>query len=248
MLRDDLRALLDLSGCEADVSAASPLQAVVEAARAMVASTDDRAWALVPLDLTPYDAVVRRGRMAPLAQLASAVGVCDLVPLATPLLQDTTLYLDRQPDRWGEHRAYVRDETSLPGLPWFGFRGLDAAVAWMLAVSRDPAVLDVPAWEPDAWERGPMSAEWVLDRLLEEDLPGLWDRRRPIGGDALPIDLADRAPGWQRRLCLGALRHVGATGRVPDLGGARGWLGPEARAFVAHLDDLARALAAPKGA
>ncbi len=180
------------------------------------------------------------------AELEVAARVSGLVPFATEWWQHTVFYVDQTEDPEGNHRVYVRDEDSLPGLPEFSLPSVAAlARGWAQAAGGDTEV----AWErlvDDDWEEGPTSGSFVLETMVRGSLSSQWAMAgvgafmpsRPELADQ-PLPVGADAPG--RTLCLHALRVVRLAGELPlpqDLVLAA--LAPEHREYLEHLKELER--------
>lgn len=217
---------------------ADPFAAVLTILQLGSESSHPRAFGIVSCSelADPYPAVV--GAVAPeLPNLVCAMQVSQLVCAESEDLTDAALYFDPIADPKGQHRVYLRDQTSLPGIEWGVFVRLEDAVEWMLGVA-EGAVPDVPPPVRDQWEQSARSGGEVLERLLEEELPALWRGPFPRGGEPpeVAIDPDDRGPGWARRMCLLVLQWAAVEGVVPDLSMVP--LPPQQRRFVDHITQL----------
>lgn len=188
---------------------------------------------------SPYEAV--RTESAPAAVLAIAIEVSQLLPFSSERYQDLTLYADPIADEAGCHRVYGRDESTLPGGPWFRLESLAQALAWMT----DAVQGRTPPFptQTDAWDASPGSGGAVLEGLVELDLGVLWTTQAAPGPDVAAPEPAPREPGWGRRLCLEALQRV-ADGHPHGISQAvRAELSQAHQRFVDHLDELTAARA-----
>ena len=180
----------------------------VQALRALAADAD--AITARTFEGDPYAALVLADAPGS-AELEVAARVSGLVPFATEWWQHTVFYVDQTEDPEGNHRVYVRDEDSLPGLPEFSLPSVAAlARGWAQAAGGDTEV----AWErlvDDDWEEGPTSGSFVLETMVRGSLSSQWAMAgvgafmpsRPELADQ-PLPVGADAPG--RTLCLHALR------------------------------------------
>ena len=196
-------------------------------------------------EASPY-AGVAVGSAPEAHELAMAIQVAELEAFETPWWSGTGFYVDRVPDPEGRHRAYVRDEDALPGSPWLTLPDLGALADWWTRAAQGELEPAPEGMEDDDWELAPSSGAFVLEALLHGSLSSQWEiasmgvfEAKDVALGEMPLPVEPVGRGWQRSLCLHALRAIRRAGRFTlphDVDPAS--LASEHQAFLDHLRQL----------
>jgi len=184
-----------------------------------------------------------------------ALQVGEVEPFVTADLEGLIFLADTIADPEGMHRVYTLKDGMRGDLE---FADLTNALRWMTAQVRrakgelDDAQLqdiqsEASALLDDDWEKGPTSALYIVEELLDTPLLEAWDAisrgQWPlVESDGTDVSV-DREDGWQRRLSLWLTRRFLAT-RSLELPEEIGVSDMDAvhRALVDHLIDFEQAI------
>jgi hypothetical protein len=184
-----------------------------------------------------------------------ALQVGEVEPFIAPDLDGMIFLADTIADPEGKHRVYTLKDGMRGDLE---FSDLTDALRWMTAQVRhakgelDDAKLqdiqsEASALLDDEWEKGPMSALYIVEELLDTPLFEAWDAisrgQWPLVESDGSKASVDREDGWQRRLSLWLTRRFLAT-RSLELPEEIGVSDMDAihRSLVDHLIDFEQAI------
>lgn len=184
-----------------------------------------------------------------------ALQVGEVEPFVAPDLDGQIFVADTIADPEGRHRVYTLKDGTRGDLE---FAELTDALRWMTAQVRhakgelDDAKLqdiqsDASSLLDDEWEKGPTSALYIVEELLDTPLFEAWDAisrgQWPLVESDGSKASVDREDGWQRRLSLWLARRFLAT-RSLELPEEIGVSDMDAihRSLVDHLIDFEQAI------
>ena len=188
-------------------------------------------------------------------QLHWAIQVGEVEPFVVPGLEGLIFLSDTIADPEGRHRVYTIKDGMRGDLE---FADLTGVLRWMTAQVRhakgeyDDTELqeiqsDASALLDDEWEKGPTSALYIVEELLDTPLFEAWDAisrgQWPLVESDGSNPAVDREDGWQRRLSLWLTRRFLAT-RALELPEEIGVSDMDAvhRSLVEHLIDFEQAI------
>ncbi len=184
-----------------------------------------------------------------------ALQVGEVEPFIVSGLDGMIFLADTIADPEGKHRVYTLKDGTRGDLE---FADLTDALRWMTAQIRhakgelDDAKLqdiqsEASALLDDEWEKGPTSALYIVEELLDTPLFEAWDAisrgQWPLVESDGSKASVDREDGWQRRLSLWLTRRFLAT-RSLELPEEVGVSDMDAihRSLVDHLIDFEQAI------
>ncbi|MGB3052046.1 MAG: hypothetical protein WBB42_13670 [Polyangiales bacterium] len=184
-----------------------------------------------------------------------AIQVGEVEPFVASGLDGLIFLADTIADPEGRHRVYTLKDGIRGDLE---FADLTDALRWMTAQVRhakgeiDDAMLqdiqsEASALLDDEWEKGPMSALYIVEELLDTPLFEAWDAisrgQWPLVESDGSKPSVDREDGWQRRLSLWLTQRFLATRSLefPDEIGVSD-MDTIHRSLVEHLIDFEQAI------
>jgi len=184
-----------------------------------------------------------------------ALQVGEVEPFVAPGLEGLIFLADTIADPEGRHRVYTIRDGVRGDLE---FADLAGVLRWMTAQVRhskgehDDSELqqiqsDASALLDDEWEKGPTSALYIVEELLDTPLYEAWDAisrgQWPLVESDGSSPAVDREDGWQRRCSLWLTRRFLAT-RALELPEELGVSDMDAvhRSLVEHLLDFEQAI------
>lgn len=219
-----------------------------------VTSGAEHGFALLELLDSPYAGISIGDNSRPW-RLHWALQVGEVEPFVAPGLEGLIFLADTIADPDGRHRVYTLKDGLRGDLEFADLAGM---LRWMTAQVRHAkgehddaerqeiqgaasAVLD------DEWEKGPTSALYIVEELLDTPLVEAWDAisrgQWPLVESDGSNPSVDREDGWQRRLSLWLTRRFLAT-RALELPEEIGVSDMDAvhRRLVEHLIDFEQAI------
>lgn len=184
-----------------------------------------------------------------------ALQVGEVEPFVAPGLDDLIFLADTIADPEGHHRVYTLKNGVRADLE---FADLTDMLRWMTAqvrhakgehedAERQELQSAAAALLDDEWEKGPTSALYIVEELLDTPLVEAWDAisrgQWPLVESDGSNPSVDREDGWQRRLSLWLTRRFLAT-RALELPEEVGVSDMDAvhRSLVEHLIDFEQAI------
>ncbi len=184
-----------------------------------------------------------------------AIQIGEVEPFVVPGLDGLIFVADTISDPDGHHRVYTLKDGRRGDLE---FADLTGVLRWMTAQVRhakgelsDAELQEIQseasALLDDEWEKGPTSALYIVEELLDTPLFEAWDAisrgQWPLVESDGSSPSVDREDGWQRRLSLWLARRFIAT-RALELPEELGVSDMDAvhRALVEHLIDFEQAI------
>lgn len=219
-----------------------------------VTSGAEHGFALLELLDPPYAGMAVGDDSRPW-RLHWALQVGEVEPFAVPGLEGLIFLADTIADPEGHHRVYTLKNGVRGDLE---FADLTGMLRWMTAqvrhakgehqdAERQELQSAAAALLDDEWEKGPTSALYIVEELLDTPLVEAWDAisrgQWPLVESDGSNPSVDREDGWQRRLSLWLTRRFLATRALAlpeDVGVSD--MDAVHRALVEHLIDFEQAI------